>query len=66
MRQVLLVPVGVLFALTVTQFGLGVLTLLFQVPVSLGSLHQAVACLLVIALVYVLRLMRARPEVTGQ
>ena len=52
--ECLVKPAIVLLFLTVLQFVLGVLTLLFSVPISLGSSHQAVACLLVIAVVHML------------
>lgn len=43
-------PSLLLAALTALQFALGVVTLLANVPVALGSMHQAVACLMVIVL----------------
>ncbi|MBT4163094.1 MAG: heme A synthase [Gammaproteobacteria bacterium] len=52
-----------LLVITVSQFVLGVLTLLQAVPVVLGSLHQAVACLMLIALVYVTYIARGNPQV---
>lgn len=42
-----------LAGITGLQFLLGVFTLILVVPISLASVHQAVACLLVIASVYV-------------
>jgi cytochrome c oxidase assembly protein subunit 15 len=42
-----------LAGITSIQFLLGVFTLVLVVPIALASLHQAVACLLVMALVYV-------------
>lgn len=40
-----------LLAATIAQFLLGIATLVMAVPIVLASLHQAVACLLVVALV---------------
>lgn len=37
-----------MFLMVMLQFGLGVLTLIFVVPISLASLHQAGACLLML------------------
>ena len=51
-RNGMLLPAIVLVVITATQFGLGVATLMLRVPVVLGSLHQAVACLMVLVLVY--------------
>ena len=51
-------PLLCLAVVTLVQFTLGVFTLLHAVPVSLGSIHQAVACLMLLALtwfVYVAR-----------
>ena len=48
----------ILLAVTSLQFMLGVLTLLHAVPVVLASLHQAVACLMVLVLVYVIYVAR--------
>lgn len=45
-------PSITLLVVTAGQFLLGILTLVNAVPVALGSLHQAVACLMVIALTY--------------
>lgn len=50
----LVLPCQLLAVVTVVQFTLGVLTLLHAVPVGLGSLHQAVAVLMVLALVFIL------------
>ncbi len=52
----------ILVGVTLVQFLLGVTTLLYRVPVVLGSLHQAVACLMLLALVYCVYLSR-RPRV---
>ena len=41
-----------LLAITAVQFVLGVAALMLKTPVMLGSLHQAVACLMVLSLVY--------------
>ena len=43
------------------QFALGVITLLFQVPVTLGVLHQAGALLLFAALIHCLFWLRRQP-----
>jgi cytochrome c oxidase assembly protein subunit 15 len=43
-----------LLAVVLIQFGLGVGTLVYTVPISLASLHQAGACLLLLATVYVI------------
>ena len=51
----------ILVGVTLVQFLLGVTTLLYRVPVVLGSLHQAVACLMLLALVYCVYLSR-RPR----
>ena len=53
--------VMILLAVTLVQFVLGVITLIYRVPVALGSLHQAVACLMILALVYVVYLSRPGP-----
>lgn len=42
-----------LAAITAIQFLLGVFTLILVIPISLASLHQAVACLLLLASIYV-------------
>lgn len=49
-----------LLGAVVAQFVLGVLTLIYVVPVSLGSIHQAGACVVILCLV-VLHF-RARPQ----
>lgn len=51
----------ILLVVTLVQFALGVTTLLYRVPVVLGSLHQAVACLMVLAMLYVIYLSRPTP-----
>lgn len=61
----LLFPAIVLVVITATQFGLGVATLMLRVPVVLGSLHQAVACLMVLALVYLVHVTRGPSEIRG-
>ena len=48
----------VLLAVTSLQFLLGVLTLLHAVPVFLASLHQGIACLLVLVLTYIIYVTR--------
>ena len=47
-----------LLVVTSLQFLLGILTLVNAVPVGLGSLHQAVACLMVLSLTYFLYIAR--------
>ncbi len=54
--QVLVAPVMFLVLVTLVQFVLGIVTLIYSVPVGLGSLHQAVACILVVGLTYLLYL----------
>ena len=51
-RSGMMLPAAFLITVTLTQFGLGVATLMLRVPVALGSLHQAVACLMVLSLVH--------------
>ncbi len=53
----------VLLVISGIQFLLGITTLVMRVPVSLGSLHQAVACLMVLSMVYVIYLTRTRSRV---
>jgi cytochrome c oxidase assembly protein subunit 15 len=53
---------------TLAQVGLGISTLLYHVPVSLGSLHQANALLLmttVVGLLYTLRVPRHAMQLGG-
>ncbi len=57
-RGILFQPVLLLLAVSSCQFLLGVLTLLYSVPTSLASLHQAVACLMALALTYVIYVAR--------
>jgi len=67
-RNGMLLPAMVLVGITAIQFGLGVATLMLRVPVVLGSLHQAVACLMVLVLVYLVYVSRSpgpRPEPAG-
>ena len=59
-QGVLRQPVLVLLVVSGIQFLLGVITLLYAVPTFLGSLHQAVACLMVLALTYLIYV--ARPN----
>ena len=54
------VPLAVLGGLVLLQYALGVTTLLLVVPVSLGTLHQAVAMLLLTAALVSLYLHRGR------
>ena len=53
-QGVLLRPVFFLLLVSGCQFLLGLLTLLYAVPVVLGSLHQAFACLMVLVLAYLI------------
>lgn len=58
-KTVVKVMVGVLLATVLLQFFIGVMTLLYVVPIGLGSLHQAGACVVVLALVVLLYRTRA-------
>lgn len=51
-------PLLALVGVTLTQFLVGIATLLMRVPVGLGSLHQAVACIMLLALVYIVYITR--------
>jgi len=67
-RNGLMLPAMVLVGITAVQFGLGVATLMLRVPVVLGSLHQMVACLMVLVLVYLVYVTRnpgLSPESAG-
>ncbi len=57
-RNGMLFPSIVLVVVTAAQFAIGVATLMLRVPVVLGSLHQAVGCLMVLALVYLVYVTR--------
>ena len=57
-RNGMLFPAVVLVVVTAAQFAIGVATLMLRVPVVLGSLHQAVGCLMVLALVYLVYVTR--------
>ena len=48
--------VNILFLLVNMQFALGVFTLIYQVPILLGVLHQFGALLLLLSLVYLLKI----------
>jgi len=52
--KVIRVAAHCLFASVLFQFVLGVFTLLYVVPVSLGALHQVFACFLLLAAVFML------------
>ena len=52
------IPLLVLAGVTLVQFLIGVATLMMRVPVGLGSLHQAVACLMVLSLLYLVYITR--------
>lgn len=54
-------PSVLLVAVTLGQFLLGVVTLVMAVPVVAGSLHQAVACLVVLMMVYLVFVTRDIP-----
>lgn len=59
LRQGLLgLSAWVLLAVTCLQFTIGVATLMLRVPVVLGSLHQAVGCLMVLSLLYIVYVTR--------
>ncbi len=64
-RNGLLFSAVVLVVVTAAQFGIGVATLMLRVPVVLGSLHQAVACLMVLALVYLVYVTRNPRNTSG-
>ena len=64
-RNSLLLPAIVLVVITAAQFGLGVATLMLRVPVVLGSLHQAIACLMVLVLVYLVYVTRTPRSASG-
>jgi cytochrome c oxidase assembly protein subunit 15 len=64
-RNGMLLPAIVLVVVTATQFGLGVATLMLRVPVVLGSLHQAVACLMVLVLVHLVYVTRNPRSASG-
>lgn len=51
-RQHLLVPSILLAGITLVQFLVGIATLVMRVPVAMGSFHQAVGALVVLAMVY--------------
>ena len=53
-------PLNLLFALVIWQLGLGILTLLWEVPVLLGTLHQASALLILAAMLWLLHDQRQR------
>jgi cytochrome c oxidase assembly protein subunit 15 len=52
---------ALLLAVIIGQFLLGILTLIYVVPVSLGSIHQAGACVVVLALMVLFYRTRATP-----
>ena len=52
--KVLMPAAFVLALLTCAQFILGVVTLLLSVPALIGSIHQALACLVVLAMTFLL------------
>jgi len=41
-------------AATLVQFGIGVLTLIYVIPLGLASLHQAWACVVLLSTVYLI------------
>ena len=51
----------VLLVAVIAQFLLGVMTLLHVVPIGLASLHQAGACVLVVATIVMLYSTKAEP-----
>ena len=61
-ERVLVKPAMTLACITAVQFVLGVLTLLQSVPVFLGSAHQAVACLMLLALTWLIYVAREPEE----
>ena len=54
------VACGTLVAITLGQFLLGVFTLLNYVPIALASAHQAVACLVLLASIYIVYIVHDR------
>jgi cytochrome c oxidase assembly protein subunit 15 len=50
-----------MFVMVLVQFGLGVFTLLYSVPVALGSLHQMGACVLLLLTINAVHAMREGP-----
>ena len=52
----------VLLVAVMLQFIIGVMTLLYVVPIGLGSLHQAGACVVVLAVVVLLYRTRNQTE----
>ena len=65
MRHGMLMPALVLVAVTSVQFLVGVATLLLRVPVALGSLHQGLACLMVLVMLYVVYITRVPKALAG-
>lgn len=56
---------GLLLSLIVLQYLLGILTVIFNVPISLGVVHQAVAILfLIVFLVIIHRLSSFKPQIS--
>ncbi len=55
------VSMNMLFGAVVAQFLLGVFTLIYVVPISLGSIHQAGACVVVLCLVVLRYRVLAQP-----
>lgn len=53
------VVAGILLAAVLLQFFIGVMTLIYVVPIGLGSIHQAGACVVVLAAVVLLYRTRA-------
>jgi len=51
--------VSLVFFATLVQFGLGVFTLIYVIPIELASLHQAWACVLLLSVVYLVYIVRA-------
>ena len=63
-RSGMMIPAVFLITVTTTQFVLGIATLMLRVPVALGSMHQAVACLMVLSLVHIVYVTRP-PRLMG-
>ena len=51
-----------LVILVLVQYLLGIFTLINYVPVSLGSIHQGFACLVLLCSVYLVYIVRTVPE----
>jgi len=64
-RQLKIASSFVLIA-TLVQFGIGVATLLYFVPIGIASLHQAWACVVLVGTVYLVYCIAAPAHIKGQ